>query len=119
VKFKIDENMPVEVAELLRDHGHDAMTVYEQGLAGGSDRRILDVCDAEERILMTLDIDFADIRTYPPQDHFGLIVFRLDRQDKPHVLSAVQKTLAIFAREKVVHTLWLVDENRVRIRGEN
>jgi predicted nuclease of predicted toxin-antitoxin system len=25
MKFKLDENLPVEVAELLRDAGHDAI----------------------------------------------------------------------------------------------
>jgi predicted nuclease of predicted toxin-antitoxin system len=30
MKFKIDENMPLEVAELLRNAGHDSATVTEQ-----------------------------------------------------------------------------------------
>ncbi len=34
MRFKVDENLPVEVAELLRDHQYDAMTVVEQRLAG-------------------------------------------------------------------------------------
>ena len=34
MKFKIDENLPREVAALLRDAGHDAMTVVDQGLGG-------------------------------------------------------------------------------------
>jgi hypothetical protein len=37
--------------------------------------------------LVTLDTDFCDIRKYSPQDYHGLIVLRLKRQDKPHVLS--------------------------------
>ena len=34
MKFKIDENLPVEVAELLREAGHDAATAIEQQLGG-------------------------------------------------------------------------------------
>ncbi len=30
MRFKIDENLPVEVAELLRRLGHDATTILEQ-----------------------------------------------------------------------------------------
>jgi hypothetical protein len=35
VKFKIDENLPVEIAGLLRVAGYDAITVIEQELRGG------------------------------------------------------------------------------------
>jgi hypothetical protein len=34
MKFKIDENLPIEVAVALREAGHDAMSVVEQGSAG-------------------------------------------------------------------------------------
>lgn len=32
MRFKIDENLPVEVADLLRRHSHNALTVTEQQL---------------------------------------------------------------------------------------
>lgn len=68
MKFKIDENLPVEIAVLLRDAGYDATTVVDQGLGGSADPGIASVCRNEDRVLVTLDMDFADIRTYPP-DH--------------------------------------------------
>jgi len=34
MKFKVDENLPVEVADLLRQAGYDATTVVEQHLGG-------------------------------------------------------------------------------------
>jgi hypothetical protein len=34
MKFKTDENMPVEAAEELRQAGHDALSVADQLLAG-------------------------------------------------------------------------------------
>jgi hypothetical protein len=32
VRFKIDENLPQEVSRLLREHGHDAVSVFDQTL---------------------------------------------------------------------------------------
>ena len=32
--FKIDENLHPDVASVLREHGHDAVTVWDQGLRG-------------------------------------------------------------------------------------
>jgi hypothetical protein len=34
MKFKVDENLPVEAAVLLREAGHDAATVHDQNLRG-------------------------------------------------------------------------------------
>lgn len=45
MKFKIDENLPVEVAQLLRDH-LDAGTVLEKGLGGQPDSAIVAVYQA-------------------------------------------------------------------------
>ena len=63
MKFKIDENLPIEVVKLLEDNGHDAGSVFEQNLSGTSDTRIAEVCQKEKRALITLDSDFSDIWT--------------------------------------------------------
>lgn len=39
MRFKVDENLPVEAADLLRQHAHDALTVNQQ-LNGQPDARI-------------------------------------------------------------------------------
>jgi len=62
MKSKIDENLPVEVAELLREAEHDATTVVMQQLGGEADPSIASVCQRENRILITFDTDFADLR---------------------------------------------------------
>ena len=62
MKFKIDKNLPTQCADLLRQAGHDAKTVCDQGLRGKADALIADVCQDEEQILVTLDRDFSDIR---------------------------------------------------------
>ena len=95
MKFKVDENLPVEVGGLLEDNGHNALTVLGQNLGGEPDSRIAQVCQKERRALITLDTDFSDIRTYPPEEFLGLIVLRLKTQDKPHVLSVVSRFVNI------------------------
>ena len=64
MQFKTDENLPLEVTELLRSAGYDAMSVLEQGMGGKSDPYLVDICTEENRVLITLDTDFADIRAY-------------------------------------------------------
>lgn len=82
MKFKIDENLPQEFAQLLGRAGHDAESVLDEGLVGDPDSRIIEVCRNEDRCLITLDLDFSDMRTYPPVNLKGLVVLRLRSQDK-------------------------------------
>ena len=118
MRFKIDENLPVEVAELLRAAGHDALTVLDQQLGGREDRTIGKIIRAEKRALVTLDLDFADIRTFPPAEYAGLIVLRLALQDKPSVLALIQRIIPLLGREPLVGMLWVIDHTALRIRGE-
>ena len=77
MRFKLDENMPHDLALFLNAIGHDAETVQEEGLSGYADENLLPIAHQENRILLTFDLDFADIREYPPGSHSGIIVFRL------------------------------------------
>ena len=77
MKFKTDENLPVEAAATLRNAGFDVETVPEENLSGLDDETIVARVRGEGRVLLTLDLDFANIRAYPPDQHPGIIVLRL------------------------------------------
>ena len=116
MKFKVDENLPIEVAELLKQAGHDALTVHDEELVGSSDSTIASICQSEKRALISFDTDFADIGAYPPKDYFGMIVLRLKKQDKHHVINILNRLIEIIPTEKLERQLWIVSENRIRTR---
>ena len=41
MKFKIDENLPADVAEILEHSGYDAVTVLDQQLVGMGDLELV------------------------------------------------------------------------------
>ena len=102
---------------MLLEGGHDAHTVLDENLRGTSDDSIAQVCHAEQRILITLDLDFADIRNYPPQKYPGIIVLRLAGQGRGSVLAIMPRVLELLRTEVIVQRLWIVDEKRTRIRS--
>lgn len=116
MRFKLDENLPVELAALFRGAGHDAATVLEQDLGGARDADIASVCVQENRAIVTLDLDFSDIRSYEPAAHAGLIVFRLQSQARDHVLTIAERLIAVLSEATPEGQLWIVDESRIRIR---
>ena len=114
--FKVDQNLPVEVAHLLRSAGYEASTVEGQGLGGVDDEVLAERVQREGRTLVTLDLDFSDIRAYPPNEYHGIIVVRSKRQDKTTLLALVQRSIRLLTAESAAGRLWIVESDRVRIR---
>jgi predicted RNase H-like HicB family nuclease len=54
-----------ECAEILRGGGLEAETAADERLTGAEDSVIADRFRSEGRVLITLDLDFANIRAYP------------------------------------------------------
>ncbi|MBP8911127.1 MAG: DUF5615 family PIN-like protein [Phycisphaerae bacterium] len=117
MRFKTDENMPLEVVDLLRAAGHDAQSVFDQGLSGKPDDQIASICRREDRAIITLDSDFGDIRTYLPADYSGLLVLRLPNQSAPEVVRVIRRLLEMFATTDCRGQLWIVERDRIRIRS--
>lgn len=116
MKLKIDENLPGECAEILRDAGFEADTVADELLTGAEDSTIAVRSRAEGRVLITLDLDFANIRAYPPAEYAGIIVLRSKRQDKHAVLALLHRVALVLANRAPAGELWIVEPDRIRFR---
>lgn len=117
MRFKTDENLPREFAEILRAAGWDALSVNEQRLEGAVDPEVARVCSAESRVLITLDTGFGDIRSYPPSACPGMIVLRPGQQDKLNVLALASRLVMALGDHPIDRELWIVDDRRIRIRS--
>jgi predicted nuclease of predicted toxin-antitoxin system len=71
MRFKVDENLPLEICDLLNRAGHDAIGVGQQPLCGAGDARIYQRCQDEQRALIALDVDFANVQAYDPKSSAG------------------------------------------------
>ena len=114
--FKTDENLPIDAAALLRQAGLDVATVLDERLGGHADADILRVCRSEGRALITLDVDFANIDAYPPADNPGIVVLRLGRQDKAHVINVLSSPVTRLAAADLKARRWIGEEARIRER---
>ena len=116
MKFKLDENLSPTLAKHFESSGHEAHSVVTQSLGGQSDERIIDVCAREQRTLITLDLDFANIQAYPPHQYPGIIVSRITNQSHSRVEAAIRRVVALLPRERLTGSLWIVEDHRVRVR---
>jgi predicted nuclease of predicted toxin-antitoxin system len=116
LKFKIDENLPVECALIFREAGFEAATVTEQELSGADDSVLFERCRAESRVLVMLDLDFANVQAYPPGSHSGIVVVRSNSQDKAAIISILKRTLPVLIQRSPERQLWIVEPDRIRYR---
>lgn len=115
-RFKLDENLPRDAEALLRKAGHDVHTVLDEQLGGNPDRRVFDASQAEDRIFVSFDLDFSDIRVYPPASHKGIWVLRPHAQSIDNALALLRAALLILETEPAQSRLWIVEPERIRIR---
>lgn len=113
------QNLPLEAAEILRDSGFVADTVGDEDLSGSDDEAVAIRSRSEKRVLITLDLDFANIRAYPPGQQSGIIVMRMKRQDKTTVLAYVRRLATALMNRSPDGELWIVGGNRIRFRQGN
>ncbi|MDP2896414.1 MAG: DUF5615 family PIN-like protein [bacterium] len=114
--FKLDENLGARTQQLFLAAGHEVQTVRDQGLGGCSDEHLYEVCRAEQRCLVTLDLDFADITRFPPTQSKGIVVIRVPRNPNFALLEQlVRQFLQAISQMSVEKKLWVVEAGRIRI----
>jgi predicted nuclease of predicted toxin-antitoxin system len=116
MRFKFDENMPEGPIADIISIGHDVETCAREGIAGAGDPAIAAHARRESRIIVTLDLDFADIRSYPPGNHPGIVVLRSKRPDVFSVQAALARLFATVKESDFLGSLIVLDQSRIRIR---
>jgi predicted nuclease of predicted toxin-antitoxin system len=119
MKFKLDENLGSRTAGIIAESGHDVQTVAQEKLIGTSDARLFEICIAERRCLISLDLDFADVLRFPPRSAPGIAVLRLPRVASLSVLTGlVRNLLGALQSASIAGQLWVVEAGRIRVYEE-
>jgi len=77
MRIKLDENVAHSAAIRLAALGHDVHTVLGENLSGRPDSAVWEAAQAEERFLVTQDLDFSDARRFTSGLHAGVLLIRL------------------------------------------
>jgi len=96
---KVDEDLPRATVQMLRDGGYEALSVTEQGMGGYQDPALWRAVQSEERFLVTVDKGFADIRSYLPGSHFGVLLLRPDEDGIRPVIELLERVLTSYGLE--------------------
>jgi len=116
MRFLADMGVARRVVEWLRDQGHDARHLREEELQRLPDDQIFRKAVAENRVVLTLDLDFGEIVAFSGQQNVSVVLFRLQNPRAPHVIDRLRVVLpeALSALEQ--GAVVVVEESRFRIR---
>ena len=119
MKFKLDENFGTRTQKIFRDAGHDIHTVRDEQLQGCSDVKLFEICGAEHRCLVTLDLDFSDVTRFPPEQTGGIAVIRALRNPSLELLEKlIRQFLQSLSQMSIEKKLWIIETGRIRIHQQ-
>jgi predicted nuclease of predicted toxin-antitoxin system len=109
MKIKLYENVDLRVVARLQLAGHDVATVPGQGLSSAPDTQVIEVCQQEERCLVTADRGFGNRARFVPTDYAGIVVVRLpDRATFADWREAIDTLILGLEQSDVFGKLWIV-----------
>ena len=117
MRFLADAGVARRVIDWLREHGHDAVHLREEHLERLPDSEVFAKASAENRILLTFDLDFGEIVALSSSPAASVIMFRLHDTRTPHVIERLQKVIAESAAQLDRGAIVVVEEARHRVRA--
>lgn len=117
MRLLLDENLSPQQAAILRENGHDAVAVLEVGLSGQPDERIRAYAIQENRVLLTLDSDFANMLRFPPAGTPGVIRLKIHPPAEDAIRDQIRKALALLKETSLAGCLAVSHGDMIRIRS--
>jgi predicted nuclease of predicted toxin-antitoxin system len=102
--------------QLLQDHGYDAVSVIDQQMGGWKDPSLWKAIQEENRLLVTADKGFADIRTYPPGKHAGVLLLRPDEDGIRSIIDLLTNVLTSYKLDELPGSVTVVTPRGIRTR---
>ncbi len=106
----------VRVVEWLRAEGHDAVHLREQGLHRAPDEQVFGKALAEDRIILTFDLDFSDLAALTRERPGRIVLFRIENARASNVIARLAAVLATSEDALGRPVILIVEEARHRIR---
>ena len=111
-----DENIQQVTARFLQERGWDVLCAAEEGLCGASDDCVFEHAQRQQRILLTYNAHFADIRELAAHRHHGVIRLRYSNQRVDFVHAHLLAAYDHLKNQDLRNTLVTLSDDRIRIR---
>lgn len=111
-----DECVYSVTIKTLRAWGHDVETAQEAGLSGHNDNELLQYAISQNRILISIDMDFSNALRFVPSSHTGIIILKIRPSTIDNVHQVLKQFLDQNTEDEVHHSLVIADQSKYRVR---
>jgi len=112
-KFLIDENISPKTQQFLTELGFDVALLRLRGI---TDEEVVTQAIEQERIIITLDLDFGEIFHFHKRGEVGIIVLRMVPPTVENVNTALKRFLSSVNMETHERSLIILNKRKYRIR---
>ncbi|MBM4338910.1 MAG: hypothetical protein FJ110_05150 [Deltaproteobacteria bacterium] len=116
MRFLADMGVNIKVVEWLRNKGHDAKHLREEGLHRMPNGEIFTKALLENRIIITFDLDFGEIVALSKGKKASVVLFRLHNTRTSHLIRRLSIVLEDSANALEEGAVVVIEESRHRVR---
>lgn len=116
MRFLTDMCVDVRIVRWLQEQEHDATHLRDEGLHRMPNGEIFKKAINEDRVVITFDLDFAEIAALTEGKKASVILFRLRNTRAPHVIERLSTVLEYSSEALEKGAVVVVEESRHRVR---
>ena len=116
MKLLLDENVPPLLTEKVKGRYPESADIYDIRYAGKSDIEIYDFLRDHDYVLLTFDLDFSDIRKFPPELVEGIIVLRFKNKRIEDLMAETLVYLDELMKLDYKHSLAIFQNSGIRLK---
>lgn len=117
MKFLADMGVSPLTVNALLTQGYDAIHLSEEGLFYLADSLIISKAKAENRVILTFDLDFGELLAFSGDTFPSVIIFRLEKANPDYVLSKLNPILQKYQDVLQSGAIIVIKDNSYRIRN--
>lgn len=116
MRFLVDACVDVSVSRWLQNQGHDSTHLRDQGLQRLPNGEIFNKASAEQRVIVTIDLDFSEILSFSHGMLVSTITFRVRNTRGEFLIRRLEAVLADILGFLERGAIVIIEESRYRVR---
>jgi predicted nuclease of predicted toxin-antitoxin system len=116
LRFLLDMGISVKVFLWLNNKGYDAIDLSSLGLHTLPDIEIVKKARAEERIILTSDMDFGHLLAFTKLSTISVVQFRTSNFTAAYIIEKLELLLDKFPDQLKSGYLITVEDGKIRLR---
>ena len=116
IKFLIDMPISPETCKFLNQKGFDAVHLYHLNKSRATDAEVIELAKSENRIIITMDLDFPFILVHSHAKGPGVILVRMSYATVERINHRLVRLLEAIPEKELKNSVCVLQDSDIRIR---